>query len=217
MPRRVVGLLSALVLGLVGAIAAAAAGGSSAVAGGSSASPGLFGALAGRCVALQAPNGRFVIAASATRYATSARREPDAAAFFVKPTGLGTVLLFDRGRRLLARTGARRAASAGPGAEWSVTRLRRTYRVRAATRCTPFPEAGLGASGRPFTGTRSGGHVFGFVDSHLHITANMRAGGLVISGEPFDRFGIPAALGQDGKVHGHNGTLDYTGNLLRDG
>ncbi len=58
--------------------------------------------------------------------------------------------------------------------------------------------------------------MFGFVDAHLHITANMRAGGLVISGEPFDRFGIPAALGQDAKVHGHNGTLDYTGNLLRD-
>ena len=43
----------------------------------------------------------------------------------------------------------------------------------------------------------------------------MRAGGHVISGEPFDRFGIPAALGQDAKVHGSDGSLDYTGNLLR--
>jgi Membrane dipeptidase (Peptidase family M19) len=59
--------------------------------------------------------------------------------------------------------------------------------------------------------------VFGFVDAHLHITAFMRAGGLVISGEPFDRFGIPAALGQDAKVHGSHGQLDYTGNLLRSG
>ncbi len=208
MPRRVVGLLTVLVLVAVGGIAAA-------VAGGSSAAVGLTGSLAGRCVALQAPNGRFVTATSATRYAASAQRQSGAAAFFVKPTGLGTVMLFDRGRRLLGRTGGRRVASAGPGAEWSLTRLRRSYRVRAATRCTPFPEAGLDASGRPFTGTRSGGHVFGFVDAHLHITANMRAGGLVISGEPFDRFGIPAALGRDAKVHGQNGTLDYTGNLLR--
>src|SRR6185437_15533345 len=61
------------------------------------------------------------------------------------------------------------------------------------------------------------GTVFGFVDDHLHITANMRGGGLVISGEPFDRFGIAAALGQDAKVHGADGSLDITGNLLRNG
>ncbi|MGZ4321994.1 MAG: hypothetical protein ACXVHJ_08100 [Solirubrobacteraceae bacterium] len=59
--------------------------------------------------------------------------------------------------------------------------------------------------------------MFGFVDDHLHITANARGGGLLISGEPFDRFGIPAALGQDAKVHGANGALDITGNLLRTG
>ncbi|MGZ4263088.1 MAG: hypothetical protein ACXVS6_03060 [Solirubrobacteraceae bacterium] len=59
--------------------------------------------------------------------------------------------------------------------------------------------------------------MFGFVDDHLHITANARGGGLLISGEPFDRFGIPAALGQDAKSHGANGALDITGNLLRTG
>ena len=42
----------------------------------------------------------------------------------------------------------------------------------------------------------------GFVDSHLHITANMRAGGRVIDGEPFDRFGITGALGHDAGNHG---------------
>jgi len=57
--------------------------------------------------------------------------------------------------------------------------------------------------------------VFGFVDAHLHITAFMRAGGLVISGEPFDRFGIPTALGRDAVTHGSKGQLDYTGSLLR--
>ena len=45
----------------------------------------------------------------------------------------------------------------------------------------------------------------------------MRAGGDVISGEPYDRFGIPAALGRDVEIHGVDGKLDLTGNLLRTG
>ena len=84
-----------------------------------------------------------------------------------------------------------------------------------AAHCKPFPEAQVGASGNPFAGAIRGGKVFGFVDDHLHITANSRAGGLVISGQPFSPFGIPTALGEDAKVHGKNGSLDYTGNLLR--
>ena len=108
MPRRVVGLLSMLVLVAGGGIAAAAAGGSAAPA-------GLAGSLADRCVALQAPNGRFVssnVGAPATRRAHVA--QPDAAAFFVKPTGLGTVLLFDRSQRLLGRAGGRRVGERRP-------------------------------------------------------------------------------------------------------
>ncbi len=83
--------------------------------------------------------------------------------------------------------------------------------------CRPFPEARLNASGRPFRGTNRKGDVFGFADMHLHITANQRAGGSVISGEPFDRYGITRALGQDAGVHGADGGLDVTGNLLRAG
>jgi microsomal dipeptidase-like Zn-dependent dipeptidase len=86
-----------------------------------------------------------------------------------------------------------------------------------ATGCTPFPEAELGATGTPRGSVSRGGSVFGFVDSHLHITANMRAGGKVIYGEPFDRLGIPAALGGDAAAHGPDGSLDVTGNLLRTG
>ena len=61
--------------------------------------------------------------------------------------------------------------------------------------CTPFPEADVGATGRSFRGSNHKGDVFGFADIHVHITANLRAGGAVISGEPFDRFGITEALG----------------------
>ena len=84
-------------------------------------------------------------------------------------------------------------------------------------RPTPCPEANLGATGRTFQGTNPNGTVFGFIDDHLHITADMRAGGSVIYGESFDRFGIAEALGHDADEHGPNGTLDVTGNLLRDG
>ena len=52
---------------------------------------------------------------------------------------------------------------------------------------------------------------------HLHITANQRAGGAVIYGEPFDPYGISEALGHDADVHGADGSADVTGNLLRTG
>jgi microsomal dipeptidase-like Zn-dependent dipeptidase len=83
--------------------------------------------------------------------------------------------------------------------------------------CLPFPEARVNASGKPFRGTNSKGDVVGFADMHLHITANLRAGGTVLSGEPYDPYGITAALGHDADVHGADGSLDVTGNLLRTG
>jgi hypothetical protein len=39
----------------------------------------------------------------------------------------------------------------------------------------------------------------------------------VISGDNFHRYGIPEALGHDADVHGSDGSLDVTGNLLRSG
>jgi microsomal dipeptidase-like Zn-dependent dipeptidase len=83
--------------------------------------------------------------------------------------------------------------------------------------CLPYPEAPVGASGRAFSGVNPDGTVFGYADPHLHITADLRAGGLVLSGESFDRFGITQALGRDADVHGPDGSLDVTGNLLRSG
>jgi hypothetical protein len=78
-------------------------------------------------------------------------------------------------------------------------------------------EAEVGATGAPFRGTDSSGAVRGYVDAHLHITANQRAGGRVIYGEPFDPRGIVAALGNDASEHGPDGSADITGNLLRSG
>ena len=115
-----------------------------------------------------------------------------------------TLSLARRGRALVLRPG--RASGS-----------RARFRLSAARGCTRFPEADVGASGRPFTGTTRGGLVRGFVDTHLHITADMRAGGRVLHGKAFDRFGITRSLGGDALDHGPDGSLDVTGNLLRDG
>ncbi|HEY6638925.1 MAG TPA: hypothetical protein VIZ61_14705 [Solirubrobacterales bacterium] len=83
--------------------------------------------------------------------------------------------------------------------------------------CAQFPEANVSATGRPFRGTDRKGNVVGFADMHLHITANQRAGGAIIYGQPFSRYGISEALGHDADEHGADGSLDVTGNLLRTG
>lgn len=131
-----------------------------------------------------------------------------------------SALRHDRAFTIRSTASGRRLAIAarGGGLTLSSTRGRRArFQFVPARGCKPFPEAQVDATGKTFSGTNRDGALFGFIDDHLHITANMRGGGLVISGEPFDRFGIQAALGQDAKVHGADGSLDITGNLLRDG
>ncbi len=83
--------------------------------------------------------------------------------------------------------------------------------------CRTFPEARVNATvhGRPTV--LKHGRISGFIDDHVHITGNMRAGGDVISGQPYSPYGIPTALGEDAKIHGPDGKLDITGNLLRTG
>ncbi len=83
--------------------------------------------------------------------------------------------------------------------------------------CQRYPEANTDASGKSFKGTTANGTVKGFVDAHLHITSDMRAGGRVIDGRSFAPFGVTRALGGDAKNHGPDGGLDVTGNLLRSG
>jgi microsomal dipeptidase-like Zn-dependent dipeptidase len=137
-----------------------------------------------------------------------------------------------------------RAPLPGPSAEWAATRgPHRTFKLRSSATgrllvvgaqgdlttgppsrrarlrfakrrgCSRYPEAAVGARG-PVTKRRRGG-AFGYVDAHLHLIASLRAGGQVISGESFNRFGVTEALGRDADVHGPDGSLDVTGGLLR--
>ena len=133
----------------------------------------------------------------------------------VRPEGKRTVsVLFNADRRRLGVGSDGTVNMDVPGARAGA--LFRPVRLPAGD-CRPFPEAGVDAFGRPFRGQSRKGRVFGFADMHLHITANQRAGGAVIHGEPFDRYGITRALGHDEDVHGPDGSLDVTGNLLRTG
>jgi microsomal dipeptidase-like Zn-dependent dipeptidase len=165
--------------------------------------------------------------ASLTRYSLANRcfaLAPKGQPLYFKPTDLGRYLIARADGRLLAGGGT--VAAPGPGAEWvaHVRRgrlalraasngelLRAPFAPRRAHGCRAYPEAELDARGRPFRG------LYGYADAHVHIPASLRAGGQVISGENFDRFGITEALGHDADVHGPSGSLDITGNLLKTG
>lgn len=159
---------------------------------------------------------------------------PPREALFLEPTGLGTYLLGQRDGRFVAPGGS--TAEPGPAAEWSARGSRRTgWRITStadgspldgragrwtatrATGCRAFPEAEVGATGRPFRGRLPDGTVAGIADAHVHVVADLRAGGRVIHGKAFDPFGIAKALGGDADDHGPQGVLDITGNLLRTG
>jgi microsomal dipeptidase-like Zn-dependent dipeptidase len=157
------------------------------------------------------------------------------ARLYLEPTGLRAYLIEDDQGKLLAASdagGVERVDAPGPAAEWTIKGRRPPFKVRSAGTgaplakgrlgfagalgCTRYPEARTNAHGR-FDPTKGDGSVRGFADIHLHVTANLRAGGAVVYGEPFDPFGIPEALGHDAEVHGPDGSLDVTGNLLRTG
>jgi microsomal dipeptidase-like Zn-dependent dipeptidase len=206
--------------------------------------------LANRCTTFDV-GGRFV-GASADGYRRAGKARKRAVRLYLKPTGLGTYLLYDAGDRLMTAAGGStvtRGTAPAPPAEWAIAPRRRgryairsvangrhlaferrtralvtrpgpkapLFRVRRARGCHSYPEAALGARGRTARGTRRDGSLIGFADAHLHVTADLRGGGLVISGESFSRFGITQALGRDADVHGPDGRLDVTGNLLRSG
>ena len=221
--RRLRTASAAVVAALV--IGAGAAGGSAAVGAGAAEVVRTGPGLANSCVAIGTAPG----------------------VYYLKPTALRRHLIVGTDGLLLAvADGAvTRVAEPGPAAEWTIARAGHRFvihssavgrplavdasgqfvlgsatsrhRLLHATGCTAYPEASVGARGVPFSGVNADGTVSGFADLHLHLVADFRAGGQVISGEAFDRFGITEALGRDADLHGPDGSLDITGNLLRTG
>ncbi len=160
---------------------------------------------------LQDRAGKLLSAASGAAVVPTATPGP-AAAWAASPTGPTTFALratSGAGWLTIARSGAIGTAPAASAGD----------RLRAVPRegCRAFPEAQVNAVGAARRALYPDGTVYGYVDPHLHITADYRAGGLVLSGENYDPFGITVALGNDAAVHGSDGSLDVTGNLLRTG
>jgi microsomal dipeptidase-like Zn-dependent dipeptidase len=214
------------------------------------------GELANRCVAIRSvASERFVAVAGAGSYRAARRHRAGAAAFYLKPTGLGTYLLHDTDGRFMSATreaGVERGVAPGRPGQWAPRRVsrdiwairstvgggelgvstgdgtlvvtrprtagpRRLFRFVPTRGCRRFPEARVGAVRTAPPRTARGDRLHGFADLHLHITADLRAGGRIIHGRAFHPFGMPRSLGGDARSHGADGSLDVTGNLLRTG
>jgi microsomal dipeptidase-like Zn-dependent dipeptidase len=158
---------------------------------------------------------RRLMSAEGHRGVTRGKRLAKPAQWAPKPARKGSFRIVSTAnrRKLAVDRGDGRLKLVGRGNSSRRTR----FRFKRDRGCKRFPEARTGASGSSFKGTRPNGDVLGFADAHLHVTTELRAGGRVIHGRSFARYGISRALGGDAKDHGPDGSLDITGNLLRNG
>lgn len=89
------------------------------------------------------------------------------------------------GRSLAVDTSGRLVHTSGQGA---------AFVPQAAGGCAGVPEIGLQASGTPWTGSSPYAEVKGTIDGHNHVTAYEFLGGDAHCGEPWNRYGVAAAL-----------------------
>lgn len=85
-----------------------------------------------------------------------------------------------------------------------------------AAGCADFPDAEVNATGTPLSGTGPNGEVRGFIDTHVHMNANLFIGGEVHCGAPFDPQGITVAL-RDCADHGSDGFPALLENVVSHG
>jgi microsomal dipeptidase-like Zn-dependent dipeptidase len=159
--------------------------------------------------------GRKLMTASGRRGVVRAKRR-------VKPAQWAPKRASNRSFKIVSTANRRKLAISRRGGKLRLVAAGKSSRRAKFTfqrdhGCQRYPEAKTGATGTPFKGTRPDGSVIGFADAHLHITTELRAGGRVIHGRSFAPFGVTRALGGDARDHGQDGSLDITGNLLRDG
>jgi microsomal dipeptidase-like Zn-dependent dipeptidase len=88
-----------------------------------------------------------------------------------------------------------------------------SFATQPAAGCAPFPEIGTNASGAPPAGESPYAEVSGTVDGHNHVTAYEFLGGDAHCGEPWSRYGAPAAL-VDCPDHYPNGSAAVLENAL---
>jgi microsomal dipeptidase-like Zn-dependent dipeptidase len=92
------------------------------------------------------------------------------------------------------RASGRSLAVAGSGALVQTAGQGATLVPVPAGGCAEFPEIGLDATGTPWSGASPYAEVEGTIDGHNHVTAYEFLGGDAHCGEPWNRYGAPAAL-----------------------
>jgi hypothetical protein len=170
-------------------------------------------------------------------FSLTAGGETVAGPFRMKPTALGSYLLYTKDRKFLVRTGDGTvgfAAQPSAAGDWVVDGSGGSYTLvvggdrltekggklslgdgsvfgfAQATGCPAFPESGVGVTGAPSRSKTPWGVVRGMLDAHMHWMAYEFLGGRAHCGKPWDRFGITVAL-QDCPDHSVPGS---PGNVL---
>ncbi len=153
--------------------------------------------------------------------AVTAGKPRKAEPFFLKPTDLGSYLLYGTQRDFVSGAdGVSLAAEPSPDTEWIAARAGQGFTLRlgkgrflavrgdnlavagTGTRfqlegrngCTAYPESQIGITGAPMAGITPIQEVRGYVDAHTHGMAFEFLGGDVHCGKPWDEYGAPYAL-----------------------
>jgi hypothetical protein len=94
---------------------------------------------------------------------------------------------------------------------------RARFRFRRARGCKRYPEARLGARGKPARGRTPFGTVKGFLEGHMHWMTFEYFGGEFHCGRPWHPYGIPYALPDCSSIEGPQGSAAPVQNFLNFG
>jgi len=141
--------------------------------------------------------------------------------FRMKPTALGSYLLYTEDERFFSRTGdgtVGETAQPSADGDWTVDGTTGAFTLTVGgdkltasggtlslgagsvfgfaktTGCPAFPESQVGVKGAPSRSKSPWGVVSGLLDAHMHWMAYEFLGGRAHCGKPWDRFGITKAL-----------------------
>src|SRR3954447_21301807 len=174
---------------------------------------------------------RYSLANGCWTATDAASGKPVAEQVFLKPTALGSYLLYTKDGRYLAAgdAGLAPADAPSPAADFvvddagagaftlapkSTKATVATVKFTAAQGCKDFPEAPLDATGTPFKGATSYGAVRGIVEGHNHWMAWDSFGGRFRCGKPWDAYGITYALPGCSARYAPQGTAAPVANTL---
>jgi hypothetical protein len=163
---------------------------------------------------LYRPDGTF-LAAQGDGSVRPASEPSPAADWRVGPAGRGLFTLSPRSAsgRVLTVSGGGAGSLADPATAGDAARIR----FVPANGCGVYPEAALGATGRPAKGDTTFGQVGGLVEGHMHWMTFEYIGGRFHCGRPWHPYGIRYALPDCSSIEGPQGTAAPVQNFLNYG